>query len=127
MGGQPSLHLPVFVLTHENREPLPKEGGTTFNFVTDGVESALAQATAAADGKDVSIAGGANIIQQFIKLGLLDQIQIHLAPVLIGDGIRLFEGMGTEHIELEATRVVDSPGVSHLRFRVLKQETSDVT
>jgi dihydrofolate reductase len=70
----------------------------------------------AAGDKDVSIAGGANIIQQFITSGLLDQIQIHLAPVPIGDGIRLFEGMGTEHIELETTRVVDSPGVTHLRF-----------
>ena len=120
-GDNPPFHMPVFVLTHQIREALPMEGGTTFNFVSEGVESALEKAKAVAGDKDVSIAGGANTIQQFIESGLLEQIQIHLAPVLIGGGIQLFDGMGTEHIELQTTRVVESPDVIHLRFRVLKQ------
>ena len=117
-GDEPPFHVPVFVLTHEGREKLVKEGGTTFTFVTDGIESALAQARAAAGDKDVAIGGGANTIQQFIAAGLLDEIQIHLAPVLLGDGIRLFEQLGGEPIELEGTRVVASPDVTHLRFDV---------
>lgn len=119
-GESPPFHVPVFVLTHEAREPLVKEGGTTFTFVTDGIESALEQARAAAGDKDVSVAGGANVIQQYLEAGLLDQLQIHLAPLLLGGGIRLFDDVGTEQIELEATRVIDSPGVTHLRYRVLK-------
>lgn len=117
-GDEPPFHVPVFVLTHEAREKLVKEGGTTFTFVTDGIESALAQARAAAGDKDVAIGGGANTIQQFIAAGLLDEIQIHLVPVLLGDGIRLFEQLGGEPIELEGTRVVASPDVTHLRFDV---------
>jgi dihydrofolate reductase len=117
-GDVPPFHVPVFVLTHEAREKLVKEGGTTFTFVTDGIESALAQARAAAGDKDVAIGGGANTIQQFIAAGLLDEIQIHLVPVLLGDGIRLFEQLGGEPIELEGTRVVASPDVTHLRFDV---------
>jgi dihydrofolate reductase len=117
-GDEPPFHVPVFVLTHEGREKLVKEGGTTFTFVTDGIESALAQARAAAGDKDVAIGGGANTIQQFIAAGLLDEIQIHLVPVLLGDGIRLFEQLGGEPIELEGTRVVASPDVTHLRFDV---------
>jgi len=117
-GDEPPFHVPVFVLTHEGREKLVKEGGTTFTFVTDGIESALAQARAAAGDKDVAIGGGANTIQQFIAAGLLDEIQIHLVPVLLGDGIRLFERPGGEPIELEGTRVVASPDVTHLRFDV---------
>jgi len=85
-----------------------------------GVESALEQASAAAGDKDVSVAGGANTIQRFIKAGLLDEIQIHLVPVLLGEGRRLFEHMGTEQTELELTRGIESPSVSHLRFRVMK-------
>lgn len=119
-GDEPPFHVPVFVLTHEAREKLVKEGGTTFTFVTDGIESALAQARAAAGDKDVAIGGGANTIQQFIAAGLLDEIQIHLVPVLLGDGIRLFEHLDTEPIELARTRVVESPGVTHLRFRAIR-------
>ncbi|MFN2590280.1 MAG: dihydrofolate reductase family protein [Actinomycetota bacterium] len=119
-GDNPPFHVPVFVVTHQAREPLAKEGGTTFTFVTGGIERALEHAGAAAGGKDVSVAGGANTIQQFIKAGLLDELQIHLIPVLLGDGVRLFDRMGPERIELETTRVVQSPGVTHLRFRVVK-------
>lgn len=119
-GDDPPFHVPVFVLTHEVREVLAKQGGTTFAFVNDGVESALAQARAAAGDKNVAVGGGANTIQQFLKAGLLDELQIHFAPVLFGGGIRLFNGLGTEHIELETTRVVESPGVTHLKFRVVK-------
>jgi dihydrofolate reductase len=97
-----------------------KEGGTTFTFVPDGIESALEQAKAAAGDKNVNIAGGAATVQQFIRAGLLDELEIHLAPVLFGEGIRLFDQMGPEHIELESTRVIASPRVTHLRFRVVK-------
>jgi dihydrofolate reductase len=117
-GDEPPFRKPVFVLTHTAREPLAKEGGTTFTFVTDGIESALEQAKAAAGDKNVTVAGGANTAQQFLKAGLLDELQLHVAPLLLGGGIRLFEDVGGEEIELEATRVIDSPGVTHLRFRV---------
>ncbi len=118
----PPFRAPVFVLTHHEREPWVRQGGTTFTFVTDGIESAIKQARAAAGDKDVRIAGGANTIQQFIKAGLLDELQIHLAPILLGDGVRLFDHPGTEQIELEKTRVIDSPRVTHLTFRVVKED-----
>lgn len=117
-GDDPPFRVPVFVLTHHDREPLEKAGGTTFTFVSDGIESALAQATDAADDEDVSVAGGASTFQQFIRLGLLDELEIHLVPVLLGDGIPLFENLDAGPIELERTRVVESPDVTHLRFRV---------
>jgi dihydrofolate reductase len=116
----PPFRAPVFVLTNHAREPWVRQGGTTFTFVTDSIESALEQARAAAGTKDVRIAGGANTVQQFIKAGLLDEIQIHLAPVLLGDGVRLFEHIDPKHIELERTRVIDSPKVTHLRYRVVE-------
>jgi dihydrofolate reductase len=119
-GDEPPFHVPVFVLTHEAREPLAKTG-TTFTFVTDGIESALGQAKEAAGGKDVSVAGGANTIQQFLSAGLVDELQIHIAPLLLGGGIRLFENLGAEQIEVEGTRVVESPAVTHLKFRVVSQ------
>jgi len=122
-GENPPFHVPVFVLTHEARERISKEGGTTFTFVSDGIESALDQARAAAGDKNVSIGGGANTIQQYLSAGLLDEIQIHIAPMLLGEGIRLFEHLGTEEIELEGTRVIESPDVTHLRFRVVSKET----
>ncbi len=115
-GENPPFHVPAFVVTHGAREPLAKEGGTTYTFVTDGIESALAQAVAG--DRDVVLGGGADIVRQFIKAGLLDELQIHLVPVLLGDGIRLFDQMGPGHIELECTRVIDVPGVTHLRFRL---------
>lgn len=119
-GDNPPFHMPVFVVAHEAREKIKKEGGTTFTFVTDGIESALQQARAAAGVKDVSVAGGANIVQQFLKAGLLDEIQIHFIAVLLGEGRRLFDHLGTDHIELERTRVIESPGVTHMKFRVAR-------
>ena len=119
-GDDPPFRMPVFVLTHEQREPIPKAGGTTFTFVTDGIESALKHARAAAGDKDVGIAGGADVIQQYLRAGLVDELQVHVAPVLLGEGRRLFEGFGPDHIELETVRVIDSPGVTHLKFRVAR-------
>ncbi len=123
MGDNPPFHMPVFVLTHRPKDTLTKEGGTTFTFVTGGIESALSRAKAAAGEKDVSLAGGANLIQQYLSAGLLDEIQIHLVPVLLGGGVRLFDHPGTGQIELERTRVIESPGVTHLRFRVGKSRS----
>jgi len=119
-GDNPPFHMPVFVLTNHAREKVTKGGGTTCTFVTDGITSALQQAQAAAGDKDVLVAGGANTVQQYLKVGLLDEIQIHLVPVLLGQGIRLFDHIGTGKIELETTRVIESPGVTHLKFRVVK-------
>jgi dihydrofolate reductase len=119
-GDYPPFRMPVFVVTHQPRERLVKEGGTTFTFLTDGIESALEQAKAAAGDKNVNIAGGADTVQQFIRAGLLDELEIHLAPLLFGEGIRLFDKIGPQHVELENMRVVASPKVTHLRFRVVK-------
>jgi dihydrofolate reductase len=120
-GDDPPFHHPVFILTHHAREPVTKQGGTTFTFVTEGIEAALEQARAAAGDKDVAVAGGANVVQQYLKAGLLDELQIHLVPVLLGDGVRLFENhLGPEQGELECTQVIESPTVTHLRYRVVK-------
>jgi dihydrofolate reductase len=118
-GDEPPFHAPVFVLTHHAREPVAKEGGTTYTFVTDGVEAAAEQARAAAGDRNVGVAGGASVAQQFLAAGLLDEIQLHVAPVLLGDGVRLFD-LGSAQIELEPTRVVSSPAVTHVRYRVVK-------
>jgi dihydrofolate reductase len=118
-GDEPPFHAPVFVLTHEARDPLPKKGGTTFTFVNDGIESALEQAQAAAGDKDVGIGGGANTIQQYLSAGLVDEFQIHVAPLLLGGGVRLFD-QAPAHLEVETTRVLESPKVTHLKFRVVK-------
>jgi dihydrofolate reductase len=117
-GEDPPFHTPVFVITHHPREPLVKSGGTTFTFVTDGVESALKQAREAADGKDVALGGGADVAQQYLKAGLIDEMQINLVPVLLGDGARLFEGVGPADVGLESVRVLQAPGVTHLTYRV---------
>ncbi|HET9496362.1 MAG TPA: dihydrofolate reductase family protein [Chloroflexia bacterium] len=122
-GDNPPYHVPVFVLTHHPRETVEKEGGTTYNFVTGGIESALEQARAAAGDKDIYLAGGANIIQQYLSSGLLDDLQIHLVPILLGDGRRLFEHIDPGQVELQPTRVIDSPGVTHLRYRVVPVST----
>lgn len=119
-GDDPPFHLPVFVLTHHARATLTMRGGTTFTFVTDGIEAALEQARAAAGGKDVVVAGGADLVQQYLKAGLLDELQIHVVPLLLGDGVRLFENLGAGEVELEATRVIASPAVTHLKYRVVK-------
>jgi dihydrofolate reductase len=108
-----------FVLTHHPRDAL-KRDGVTFNFVTDGIESALRQARNDADDRDVCVAGGANTAQQFIRAGLLDELQIHLVPVIIGQGVRLFDALDARDIKLEKTRTLESSGVTHLRFRVVR-------
>jgi dihydrofolate reductase len=117
-GEDPPFHVPVFVLTQHARETKVMAGGTSFSFVTDGIEAALEQARAAAGDKDVSLAGGASVVQQYLKAGLLDELQIHLAPVLLGGGTSLFDRLGIDPTGLEATRVICSPAVTHLRFRV---------
>jgi dihydrofolate reductase len=106
------------VVTHRVPEVVP-QGESSYTFVTDGVESAIEQAKAAAGDRYVSVMG-ASVPQQCLRAGLLDEIQIHLVPVLLGAGVRLFDHLGTENVELEAIRVVDSPGVTHLRFRVVR-------
>jgi dihydrofolate reductase len=117
-GDDPPYHVPVYVLTHYAREPLEMQGGTTFHFVTDGIESAVAQAREAAGERNVSLAGGASVAQQCMRAGLLDELQLHVAPVLLGDGERLFDGVSSADVELEGTDVVDAPGVTHLTYRV---------
>jgi dihydrofolate reductase len=116
-GDEPPFRAPVFVVTHHAREPLVK-GETTFHFVTGGVEEAVAQAKEAAAGKDVSLGGGANVAQQALAAGLVDQVQLHVAPVLLGDGTRLFDGV--RDVNLEPLRVVTAPGVVHLQYRVVR-------
>jgi dihydrofolate reductase len=117
-GDDPPFHKPVFVLTHHARDPLPLDGGTTFTFVTDGPAAALEQARGAAGGKDVLLAGGAEAASAFLKAGLLDVVQIHVVPQLLGDGVRLFDGVGPEDAGFELDRVISSPTVTHLRYRV---------
>jgi dihydrofolate reductase len=119
-GDDPPFRVPVFVLTHHAREPVTKQGGTSYAFVTDGIEAALEQARAAAEDKDVALAGGASVAQQYLRAGLLDEVQIHVAPVLLGGGVRLFEQLGAGAVQLEGTRVIESPAVTHLRYRVVK-------
>ena len=119
-GGRPPLGVPTFVVTHT----VPKEWvyeGSPFTFVTEGVEDAVDQARAVAGENDVAV-GAASIAQQCIRAGLLDEVHINLVPVLLGGGVRLFDHLGTEPIELESTRVVEAPGVTHLGFRVLRED-----
>jgi dihydrofolate reductase len=118
-GDNPPFHTPVFVLTNHARASLEKQGGTTFFFVCSGIESALEQAMDAADGKDVSLGGGANVAQQYLAAGLLDELQLNVVPVLLGDGTRLFENIGSD-VKLESIRVVEAPDVTHLVYRVVK-------
>ena len=115
-GDEPPFHHPVFVLTHHPREPLELKG-TTFTFVTDGIESALEQARSAAGDRDVAIGGGADVIQQYLRAGLVDEFQIHTVPVLLGSGVRLLDNLGSD-VELEQARVIGSPTVTHSRYRV---------
>lgn len=107
---------PVFVVTHE--APRESPAGRVYTFVTDGIESALRQAQAAAGEKDVAVMGGANVGQQFLAAGLVDEVQIHLVPILFGSGIRMFEHLGSQHIELEPVETIETPVAVHLRFRV---------
>jgi dihydrofolate reductase len=119
-GDNPPFHHPVFVLTHHAREPLPMKGGATFFFVTDGVESALEQATKAASGEEVMLGGGANVAQQYLAANLIDEMQIHLAPLLIGDGAHLFNNLDAQRIKLEPIRTIAGPDVTHLTYRFIK-------
>lgn len=114
-GDNPPFHHPVFVLTHHPRPPLALAGGTTFTFVTEGIGRALELAHRAAGGKDVALAGGANAAQQYLRAGLVDEMEIHLSPVFLGAGERLFEDVG-DLAALEHVRTVAAPGVTHLRF-----------
>src|SRR5579859_2947410 len=123
-GDPPPFRMPVFIVTHEEREPLQMLGGMTYTSVPDGIEGALSLAHAAAGSKNVGIWGGANIIRQALSAGLLDEMQIHLIPVLLGDGIRLFEGLDPEGIELRKTSSTDTPTATHFRFEVVKRRTS---
>jgi dihydrofolate reductase len=121
-GDDPPVHHPVFVLTHHAREPLAMKGGTTFTFVTTGIEDALEQARAAAGGEDVAI-GGADVGQQYLRAGLVDEFRLHVVPVCPGEGTRLLEGLPDfTELQVERTRVLESPtGVIHARYRVLKR------
>jgi dihydrofolate reductase len=114
-GDEPPFHHPVFVLTHHPREPLALQG-TTFTFVTEGIEPALEQARAAAGDKDVAIGGGASVVQQYLQAGVVDEFQVHVVPVFLGAGVRLFDGLAG--VAVEADRVVAAPAVTHLRYRV---------
>lgn len=120
-GEEPPFHMPVFVVTHHAREPVHKQGGTTFTFVTDGIEAALEQAREAAGGKDVALGGGANIAQQYLAAGLIDEMQLHMVPVLLGSGARLLENLPVAEMGLECTDVVQAPGVTHLNYRVARR------
>jgi dihydrofolate reductase len=115
-GPNPPYHHPVFVLTHYKRRPLELEGGTTFTFVTSGIEAALEQALRAARGKDVSLAGGANAAQQYLTANLVDEMEISLVPTLLGNGERLFDGIGHDLHGLQLVRTVTAPNVTHLKF-----------
>jgi dihydrofolate reductase len=117
-GDNPPYHVPVFVLTHHPRDPLEMQGGTTFHFVTEGIESALEKARAAAGDRDVLIAGGAEAIQQYLAAGLLDELYLHVVPVTLGGGERLLDNVGT--ISLEPVNVVASPAVTHMKYRVVR-------
>jgi dihydrofolate reductase len=117
-GDDPPFHRPVFVVTHHERAPLALSD-TTFTFVTEGIEAALEQAQDAADGEDVLVSGGAEIINQYLAAGLADELQLHVAPLILGGGERLFEGVGPD-LKLEQLRAVEAPGVAHLKYRVVK-------
>jgi len=116
-GPDPPYHTPVFVLTHFARASLPMQGGTTFTFVTDGIRSALEQARTAAGDKDIVIAGGASAVQQYLAAGLLDELYLHIVPIVLGAGERLLEGVGDP--VLEPVKVVASPGITHIKYRVV--------
>jgi dihydrofolate reductase len=115
-GDNPPYHHPVFVLTRHPRQPLEMKGGTTFHFVTDGIESALDQARAVAGDQHVSIGGGASVAQQYLAAGLLDEMVVSLVPILLGGGARLFENLGEPPPTLRQVEAVEAPGVTHLRY-----------
>jgi dihydrofolate reductase len=116
-GDDPPFHMPVFVVTHHEREPLTLSD-TTFTFVTDGIEAALEQARAVAGDNDVLLGGGADVINQFLAAGLVDELELHVVPLALGGGARLFEGLGPG-LKLDQMRAVEAPGVTHLKYRVV--------
>jgi dihydrofolate reductase len=116
-GDDPPFHTPVFVLTHHARKPLEMQGGTTFYFVTEGIHAALDRARDAAHGKDITLGGGANVAQQYLEAGLIDEMDIHVVPVLLGNGARLFDNTGGQQTGYECVRIVHSPSVSHYKYR----------
>lgn len=118
-GENPPYHAPVFVLSSNRRDPIVREGGTTFFFVTDGFEAALSQAKAVAGEKSVAIAGGANTVNQYLAAGLLDELWLHIVPVTIGSGARLFEGV--PNLNLEPMEISGTALVTHIRYRVVKK------
>ena len=118
-GEDPPFHAPVYVLSHHERAPLAMDGGTTFHFVTDGIEAALEQARAAAGEQNVQVAGGASTVNQYLAAGLLDELFLHVVPVLLGAGERLLEGVGDPALEIVET--IPSPAVTHVRYRVRRQ------
>jgi dihydrofolate reductase len=118
-GDDPPFGMPVFIVTHHARETDARKGGTTYHFVTDGIDSALEQARKAAGGKDVMLWGGAQVINQYLAAGLLDELELHVVPVLLGDGARLFDNLGDAEVQLEQVRAVEAPGVTHLKYRVV--------
>ena len=117
-GEEPPFHKPVFVLTHHEREPLTLSD-TTFTFITDGIEPALEQAKEAAGDKDVFIGGGADVINQYLAAGLVDELELHVTPIVLGGGARLFAGVGPD-LKLEEIRTIEAPGVAHLKYRVVR-------
>ncbi len=122
-GENPPFHHPVFVLTHHPREALEMAGGTTFHFVSDGIESALAQATDAAQGQDVSLPGGASVVNQYLAAGLVDQIDVSIVPLILGAGERLFEGLERGALKLKQIRAVDAPGVTHIKYEIVRPDS----
>ena len=119
-GDDPPFHMPVFVITHHAREALEMEGGTTFHFVTGGVEAAVEQASDVAGDRQVHVSGGGSIVQQALSAGLLDELQLHIAPVLLGGGTRLFDDPGNRDVRVERTRVLEGPQATHLWYRVVR-------
>ncbi|MFB8141080.1 dihydrofolate reductase family protein [Streptomyces parvus] len=116
-GNNPPYHAPVFVLTHHPRDPQPMDGGTTFHFVTDGIESALRRAREAAGDRDVAVHGGARTVNQYLAAGLIDELRLHIVPFTLGAGTRLFDGVPPLDLELVETRAADA--VTHVTYRVL--------
>jgi dihydrofolate reductase len=119
-GDAPPYHYDVFVVTHHPREPVEMEGGTTFYFVTEGIERALERAKDSAGDQDVLLWGGADVVNQYLTAGLLDELEIHIAPVLLGGGARLFDGLADSEVELEQVRALEAPGVTHIKYRVVR-------
>jgi dihydrofolate reductase len=118
-GDDPPYHHPVFVLTHHAREPLVMQGGTTFYFVTDGIESALRRAQEAAGDTDVELAGGASVVQQYLRAGLLEQFDLHIVPMLLGSGERLLDNLDSG-VKLEQVRAISGSGVTHIKYRAIR-------